>query len=106
MFCPKCGLEDKQDNQFCRSCGADLNRVRGAVSTLDSPFIDPRNEITKVIAAKIRYIESADDLKMVAEDVLPELEKFLEGPSQRRLRRMRVGTILSCVGIGVAICAA
>jgi hypothetical protein len=39
----------------------------------------------------------------VAEDVLPEIEKFLESPEERRMRRMRTGMILSCIGIGVSI---
>jgi len=35
--------------------------------------------------------------------VLPEIEKFLESPAEKRLRRIRVGTVLSAIGIGVAI---
>ncbi|MBV9240455.1 MAG: hypothetical protein JO314_00475 [Acidobacteria bacterium] len=55
------------------------------------------------MADKIREFESSKDLKRIAEDVLPELEKFLESPAERRLRRIRAGTLLSFIGIGGAI---
>ena len=38
MFCPDCGMEDRQANQFCRACGIDLRRVRLAVESPDRRF--------------------------------------------------------------------
>jgi hypothetical protein len=55
------------------------------------------------IAAKIRESRSAEELAVVAEDVLPEIEKFLESPEEKRLRRMRTGMIMSSIGLGTAI---
>ena len=55
------------------------------------------------MAEKIREFESSKDLKRIAEDVLPELEKFLESPAEKRLRRIRAGTMVACIGIAVAI---
>ena len=106
MFCPDCGLEDKQANQFCRACGSDLRRIRTALETPDSitsSAVAARAEIGRSIAARIRETSSADELSTVAEDVLPEIEKFLESPEERRLRRMRVGTIIGSIGLGAAI---
>ena len=106
MFCPGCGVEERQGNQFCRACGTDLRVVRTAVErpdTITGAAAGAREEIGRSIAAKIRETQSAKDLKKVVEDVLPEVEKFLESPEERRLRRLRVGTILSCVGMGAAI---
>ena len=106
MFCPSCGLEDKQSNQFCRACGADLRAVRNTLEKPDgvtSSAISARDEIGRAVAAKIRETESARELKKVAEDVLPEIEKFLESPHEKRLRRMRVGTIISSIGLGATI---
>lgn len=106
MFCPNCGLEEKQSNQFCRACGVDLRRVRVAVESPDSitaSAVSARDEIGRAVAAKIRETDGAYELKKVAEDVLPEIEKFLESPEERRLRRMRVGLLLSCIGLGTAI---
>lgn len=106
MFCPGCGTEDVQGNQFCRACGSDLRVVRTAVARPDSitaSAAGAREEIGRSIAAKIRETQSAYELKKVAEDVLPEIEKFLESPEERRLRRLRVGTILACIGFGAAL---
>ena len=106
MFCPECGIEDRQANQFCRACGTDLRRVRVAVSEPDSitaSAASARDEIGRAIATKIREAQGADELAVVAEEVLPEIEKFLESPEEKRLRRMRAGMIMACVGLGTAI---
>ena len=106
MFCPDCGIEERQVNQFCRACGTDLKRVRVAVESPDSitaSAVSARDEIGRAVAAKIRETQGAYELKKVAEDVLPEIEKFLESPEEKRMRRMRTGTILGCIGIGAAI---
>jgi hypothetical protein len=34
---------------------------------------------------------------------LPEVEKFLESPAEKRLRRMRIGMIMSSIGFGTAL---
>jgi hypothetical protein len=106
MYCPSCGLEDEQSNQFCRACGADLRTVRGALERPDAvtdSAISARDEIGRAFAAKIRETENARDLKKVAEDVLPQIEKFLESPAEKRLRRMRQGTTFASAGAGAAI---
>lgn len=106
MFCPSCGLEEGQLNQFCRACGADLRPVRTALARPDSitaSAASAREEIGRAIAAKIRESQSAEELAVVAEEVLPEIEKFLESPEEKRLRRMRNGTVVACVGVGTAI---
>lgn len=106
MFCPSCGLEDRQSNQFCRACGADLRLVRSALERPDAvtdSAISARDEIGRAVAARIRETESASELKKVAEDVLPQIEKFLESPEEKRLRRMRTGTILASVGLGATL---
>lgn len=106
MFCPSCGLEDKQSNQFCRACGADLRPVRSALAKPDSitnSAATARDEIGRAVAAKIREMESAYDLKKVAEDVLPNIEKFLESPAEKRLRRVRAGVVTASVGLGATL---
>lgn len=105
MYCPDCGIEDKQSNQFCRACGTDLRPVRNAIAQPDSitaSAASARDEIGRAVAAKIRESRSAGELAVVAEDVLPEIEKFLESPEEKRLRRMRTGMILSSIGFGTA----
>lgn len=103
MFCPNCGTEDNRANQYCRSCGSDLRPIQYALTPerAAGPALSARDEIGRAIAEKIREFRSPSDLAEVAEDVLPEVEQFLEGPQQKRLRRMRDGMIVSSAGFGV-----
>lgn len=106
MYCPECGIEERAANQFCHACGSDLRRVRLATETPDSitaSAVSARDEIGRAVAAKIRETQSTYELKKVAEDVLPQIEKFLESPEEKRLRRMRTGMIISSIGLGAAI---
>jgi hypothetical protein len=65
--------------------------------------VTAREEISRAVADKIRNLQTAEDVKTVVQEVLPEIEKFLESPEQRRLRRIRGGVITSMTGIGAAI---
>ena len=106
MFCPKCGLEDPQANQFCRSCGADLRLVRSVLErpdTITDSAVSARVEIGKAIAAKIGQADTPKKLTKITEEVLPEIERFLESPEERKLRRIRVGSTVSFIGFGVMI---
>src|SRR5713226_2100635 len=105
MFCPSCG-SNEQTSQFCRACGTDLRAVRAGLERPDSITaiaVTAREEIGRAVAEKIREVEGSDDLKQVAEDVLPKIEKFLESPEEKRLRRMRAGVITAAVGFGVGL---
>ena len=65
--------------------------------------VSARVHIGRAIADKIRMTESASELQKVAEEVLPEIEKFLESPADRRLRRLRAGVIVSFIGVGATL---
>jgi len=106
MYCPECGKEENHPVPFCRACGTDLRRVRVAVETPDSitaSAMSARDEIGRAVAAKIRETHDAYELKKVAEDVLPQIEKFLESPQEKRLRGIRLGVLLSSIGLGIFI---
>lgn len=106
MFCPSCGVEERSSNQFCRACGSNLSIVRSALEKPDNitqSAVMARDEIGRAFAQKIRVTNDAVEMKIVAEDVLPQIEKFLESPEERRLRRVRVGSIISFIGLGAAI---
>src|SRR5262245_36061775 len=96
VFCPSCGVEDRQQGQFCRACGGELRPVR-------TDAVSAREEIGRAVAAKIADLRTAKELKKVVEEVLPHVEKFLETPEQRRLRRIRSGTVMSGIGIGAMV---
>lgn len=65
--------------------------------------VSARNEISRAFAGRIRDAEDGLQLKKIAEDVLPQLEKFLESPEEKRLRRIRTGMITTFVGLGVTL---
>jgi hypothetical protein len=106
MFCPSCGSEERQVSQFCRACGVDLRAVRVTLEKPDAitaSAVTARDEIGHAIADKIRELRNGRDLKKVAEDVLPQIEKFLESPQQRRLRGIREGVVTSAIGLGATV---
>ena len=105
MFCPSCG-SNEQTSQYCRACGTDLRSVRTSLERPDSiteSAVSAREDIGRAVAAKIREVEDAHELKRVAEDVLPQIEKFRESFDEMRLRRMRAGVITGACGLGVGI---
>jgi len=106
MFCPSCGSEERQASQFCRACGAELRAVRMGQERPDSITASAesaREEIGRAIAEKIRQMEDAHTMERFAHSVLPQVEKFLESPEEKRLRRLRSGTITALVGLAVGI---
>jgi hypothetical protein len=105
MFCPSCG-SNEQTSQYCRACGTDLRPVRVSLERPDSitaSAVSAREDIGRAVAAKIREVEDAHELKQVAEDVLPQIEKFLESYEEKRLRRVRAGVVTAAAGLGGAI---
>ena len=105
MFCPSCGTQEREPYQFCRACGGDLRSLRAGMMVASGPVdsaVTAREEIGRAVAAKIRDLKSAKELSKVVEEVLPEVEKFLEMPEERRLRRLRAGLVMQAIGIGAA----
>jgi hypothetical protein len=106
MYCPTCGSEERQISQYCRACGTDLRVVRMGLErpdTITASAVSAREQISQALADRIRQMETARDLEHVAEDVLPQLEKFLESPEEKRLRRVRAGVVTAAVGLGASI---
>ena len=106
MFCPSCGSEERQISQFCRACGSDLRTVRSILERPDpitASAVSARDEIGHAIADRIRELKKGSDLSKVAEEVLPQIEKFLESPQQRRLRGIRQGVVTSAIGLGATV---
>lgn len=106
MYCPTCGSEERQISQFCRACGTDLRAVRIGLERPDeitASAVSAREQIGRALADRIRQLETGKDLEHVAEDVLPQLEKFLESPEEKRLRRVRAGVVTAAVGLGAGL---
>jgi len=106
MYCPTCGSEERQPGQYCRACGTDLRVVRRGLErpdTITASAVSAREQISHAMAEKIREMEGSRELKQVAEDVLPQIAKFLESPEEKRLRRVRAGVVVAASGLGVAL---
>src|SRR5437870_7661087 len=106
MFCPRCGSAEHQASPFCRACGTDLRVVRMGLERPDSTTesaISAREEIGRAVAEKIRDMEDARYMRRFAQYVLPKVEKFLESPEEKRLRRLRSGVITALIGLAVGI---
>ncbi len=106
MYCPICGSEERQAAQYCRACGTDLGVVRRGLERPDSitaSAVSAREQISQAMAEKIREMESSRDLQRIAEDVLPKIEKFLESPEEKRLRRVRAGVVTAAIGLGATL---
>jgi hypothetical protein len=106
MYCPSCGSEERQLSQFCRACGTDLRVVRNSLESPDAitqSAISAREHIGMAVADQIRQMKSAKDLSKMAEEILPNFEKFLESPEEKRLRRIRAGVITAAIGLGASI---
>jgi len=106
MFCPSCGSDERQASQFCRACGTDLRGVRVGLERPDSitaSAISAREEIGRAVAEKIRDMEDARYMRRFAQTVLPKIDKFLESPEEKRLRRLRSGMITALIGLAIGI---
>ena len=106
MYCPSCGSDERQLSQFCRACGTDLRIVRNSLESPDAitqSAISAREHIGMAVADKIRQLSTAKDLQKIGEEVLPQFEKFLESPEEKRLRRIRAGVITAAIGLGATI---
>jgi hypothetical protein len=105
MFCPSCGSEERQASQYCRGCGTDLRPVRmnlGRPDSVTASAVSAREDIGRAVADRIREVEDANELKRIADHVLPQIEKFLESHEEKRLRRIRTGVIVAASGVGSA----
>lgn len=106
MFCPTCGTEERSTDQFCRTCGTDIRAIR---TNLERPgvvrgsAVSAREEIAFSIAEHARSLKDVSEMQVFVEEILPAIEKFLDGPDDRRLRRIRNGVVTSAAGLGFAV---
>jgi hypothetical protein len=113
MFCPNCGLDDPNKNQFCRGCGASLQVVHSVLEqpdTITSSAVTAREGIGRAIADKIAEFDDAHELRQAVHELLPAIQRFLESPEERRLynqeqrlNQMREGVLSSVVGLAIVI---
>jgi hypothetical protein len=93
MFCPRCGTNQNEEMNFCKSCGANLSAVRQAVDTreMGEKFDWNRTWVTEMFL-------SADEKKKRKEQL--ERERGIT-PEMKRITEIKAGVIVSSVGIAV-----
>ncbi|CAN5154672.1 hypothetical protein BH18ACI2_BH18ACI2_24950 [soil metagenome] len=95
MFCPQCSAIQTEELKFCKSCGANLQAVRQAVS-LREP--EEKFDWSKTWVAEM----------FLSEGERKKREQALEHqrgmtPEVKRYNEIKAGVITSCVGLGVMI---
>lgn len=98
--------------QFCRACGADLGSVREALERPDAtePSVAAaRDEIARAIASRIKEGQwwqvgaLAPEAEKLFETRRDRRERLRREDEERRLARLRGGTITAAVGLGLAL---
>jgi zinc-ribbon domain len=98
MFCPRCGSSQKDEVNFCKACGANLNAVRQVVDTRETSETSEKFDWSRTWVAEM--FMSAEEQKRRKEllqrerGVTPELKRYTE---------IKAGVIVSSVGIGLGI---
>jgi hypothetical protein len=84
----------------------DLRVLRMGIERPDAvtaSAVSAREEIGRAVAERLREMEDPKNMQRFAHHVLPKIEKFLESPEEKRLRRLRSGMITALIGLAVAI---
>jgi hypothetical protein len=105
-FCPKCGLDNQPDRNFCRGCGTNLRLVKQALEP--GPTADVPNGMTQTtqyaidtVLRKISelQLDDASDL----EEVVEQVGKLTESDELRKVRYARNGIVTVAIIAG-ALC--
>ena len=95
MLCPRCASNQSDDIKFCTSCGANLQAVREA---LEAPDAGKKLEWGNTWVADMFMSGQAAEMRKL------EMERRLGiTPEVKRYNEIKVGVIVSSVGIGLAI---
>lgn len=98
MYCPKCGSNQSDELRFCKSCGANLEAVRQAVSTREAGETEEKYDWSKTWVAEMFLSEEERKRRKV------ELERQLGVTAEeKRANEVKGGVITSCIGIGLMI---
>jgi hypothetical protein len=96
MFCPQCGTNQADDLKFCKSCGANLEAVRQAVSLRESnsdKFDWSKSWVTEMFLSERERKRRHEELDR-QRGITPEV---------KRLREIKAGIIVASIGFGISI---
>jgi zinc-ribbon domain len=121
MYCPQCGVESPSDQNFCRSCGANLKVIGKAVALSEAVARSDRGALPKLKemmeSAKIRH--ATEEVSRALDQVNREITKGLarsehehpwwihftekKSPARRREDRISRGIISFFSGVGLMV---
>lgn len=112
MFCPSCGTENQDQVKFCRRCGVNLSAWQEMIQRGATHPVAPVGELNardQAVRTLMRKIEQTDPKAQTiwGEAILPKLVKELRRmtvtPEERREKYIRIGMVITGVGIGFTI---
>jgi hypothetical protein len=95
MFCPRCGTNQSEELNFCKSCGSNLFAVRQAAETREvaEKFDWNRTWVTEMFLSTAERKRRNEQL---------ERERGIT-PEMKRITEIKAGVITSSAGLAVAI---
>src|ERR1043166_1953997 len=115
MYCPQCGVESPADQNFCRSCGANLKVIGEAVARSDRGALPKLKEMME--SAKIRH--ATEEVSRALDQVNREITRGLarseherpwwlqytgkKSPARRREDYIVRGTVSFFSGVGLMV---
>jgi hypothetical protein len=93
MFCPQCGISQSEEMKFCKTCRANLNAIRQAVTTRDK---DEKFDWSKTWVAEMLLSEDEHKKRKREQESSFAAEK-------NRYNEIKAGVITSCVGTAIMI---
>lgn len=96
MFCPQCGSNQSDELKFCKTCGANLQAVRMAVTARGED--GEKFDWSKTWVAEMFMSESERKRR----NELVERQRGIT-PEVKRYNEIKAGVIVACVGLGVMI---
>jgi hypothetical protein len=95
MFCPQCGTNESDELKFCKSCGANLAKVRQVVGTRETSekFDWNKTWVTEMFLSPVERERRKQEL---------ELQRGIT-PEVKRLREVKAGVITASAGVALAI---
>lgn len=94
MYCPQCGSNQSEELKFCKTCGANLQAVRLAVSARSGEKFDwSKTWVAEMFLSEAERDKRKEELER-QRGITPEVKRYNE---------VKGGVITACVGLGVMI---
>lgn len=120
MYCPQCGIESSSNQQYCRSCGANLKVIGKAVTLSEAIARSDRGPLPKIkeMMKSLKINQATEEVSKALEQMNHEVIKSFDSshpkaqffwkrepltPAQRRERAIGRGIRSVFTGVGLSI---